>query len=111
MNGYERLLEALRPADWMGDAACRGMDPDLLFPIKHGDSGREVEKARKVCRACPVTNDCLEYALNNREKYGVWGGMSVRERAEFLKQRRQRQADEERRSRFLTGGLPEKEAS
>ena len=65
--------------DWMADAACRGSDSELFFPTR-GDSARELAAARAVCAGCVVADDCLEYALVNRELYGVWGGLSERER-------------------------------
>jgi WhiB family redox-sensing transcriptional regulator len=61
---------------WTEHANCRGVAADLFFPAR-GDS---VEEAKAVCRGCTVRAQCLEYALVNVEKYGVWGGLSERER-------------------------------
>ena len=61
---------------WQAQANCMGVDPDLFFP-ERGGSTRE---AKEVCRGCVVREDCLEYALANGEKFGIWGGMSERER-------------------------------
>jgi WhiB family redox-sensing transcriptional regulator len=63
-------------ADWTDRANCLGVDPALFFPAR-GDSTAE---AKAVCRSCTVRAQCLEYALVNVEKHGVWGGMSERER-------------------------------
>ena len=49
-----------------------GVDPDLFFPERGGDSG----SAKQVCRGCVVREDCLEYALANGQNVGIWGGMS-----------------------------------
>ncbi len=61
---------------WQTRANCLGVDPDLFFP-ERGSSTRE---AKEVCRGCVVREDCLDYAIANGEKFGIWGGMSERER-------------------------------
>ena len=61
---------------WQSRANCMGVDPDLFFP-ERGSSTRE---AKEVCRGCVVREDCLEFAIANGEKFGIWGGMSERER-------------------------------
>jgi WhiB family redox-sensing transcriptional regulator len=69
---------------WMFHARCRGIDPAEFFP----SDGTGVETAQRVCAACPVTVECLEYALLNRIEHGVWGGASERERRRILRRRR-----------------------
>jgi WhiB family redox-sensing transcriptional regulator len=71
------------PLGWQDSANCLGVDPDLFFP-ERGESTRE---AKTVCRGCVVRDDCLEFALNNSEKHGIWGGMSERERRRIRRQR------------------------
>ena len=61
---------------WKSRANCMGVDPELFFP-ERGSSTRE---AKEVCRGCVVREDCLEFAIANGEKFGIWGGMSERER-------------------------------
>ncbi|GAA1920577.1 WhiB family transcriptional regulator [Nocardioides marmoribigeumensis] len=61
---------------WQERALCAQTDPEAFFPEK-GGSTRE---AKRVCLTCEVRNDCLEYALGNDERFGIWGGMSERER-------------------------------
>ena len=61
---------------WQLQANCMGVDPDLFFP----ERGASTREAKEVCRGCVVREDCLEYALANGEKFGIWGGMSERER-------------------------------
>ncbi|MEJ7764740.1 MAG: WhiB family transcriptional regulator [Acidimicrobiales bacterium] len=61
---------------WQNYANCLGVDPDLFFP-ERGISTRE---AKEVCASCPVRSECLENALENGEKFGIWGGLSERER-------------------------------
>jgi len=76
------LFAVLKPSaapedlSWQDQAVCGEIGGDFWFPEK-GGSTRE---PKKVCRACPVRSDCLEYALNHDERFGVWGGMSERER-------------------------------
>ena len=61
---------------WQDLANCLGVDPDLFFP----ERGASTREAKEVCRGCVVRQDCLEYALAHGEKFGIWGGMSERER-------------------------------
>jgi WhiB family redox-sensing transcriptional regulator len=62
--------------DWMLEARCLDADPEAFFPEK-GGSTRE---AKRICAACPVREECLQYALDNDERFGIWGGLSERER-------------------------------
>ena len=64
------------PLAWQQHALCAQTDPEAFFPEK-GGSTRE---AKAVCQACQVREECLEYALANDERFGIWGGMSERER-------------------------------
>jgi WhiB family transcriptional regulator, redox-sensing transcriptional regulator len=59
-------------ANWQDQANCLGVDPDLFFP----ERGASTREAKEVCRGCVVRLDCLEYALVNGEKFGIWGGLS-----------------------------------
>jgi WhiB family redox-sensing transcriptional regulator len=61
---------------WASEAKCLNADPDVFFPEK-GGSTRE---AKRICAECPVRVECLEYALEEDERFGIWGGMSERER-------------------------------
>jgi WhiB family redox-sensing transcriptional regulator len=67
---------------WQDRAVCAQTDPDAFFPEK-GGSTRE---AKRVCRACEVRAECLEYALDNDERFGIWGGLSERERRRIKRQ-------------------------
>ncbi len=69
---------------WRLDALCAETDPEAFFPEK-GGSTRE---AKRVCAGCPVRLQCLEYALDNDERFGIWGGLSERERRRLRLQRR-----------------------
>ena len=70
---------------WQEQANCLGVDPDLFFP----ERGASTREAKEVCRGCVVRLDCLEYALVNGEKFGIWGGLSERERRRLRRQRAQ----------------------
>jgi len=69
--------------DWKSRANCMGVDPDLFFP----ERGMSTREAKEVCRGCVVREDCLEYALANGEKFGIWGGLSERERRRIRRAR------------------------
>lgn len=92
--------------DWTIAAGCRGMDPDELFV-----QGAAQNRAKVVCATCPVRTECLADALDNRVEYGVWGGMTERERRALLRRRPEvrswRQVLEEKRDAYLerTGGM------
>ncbi|MDQ5914013.1 MAG: WhiB family transcriptional regulator, redox-sensing transcriptional regulator [Patescibacteria group bacterium] len=68
---------------WQNLSNCLGVDPDLFFP----ERGASTREAKEVCKGCVVRGDCLEYALSNGEKFGIWGGLSERERRRIRKQR------------------------
>ena len=68
-------------AGWQERALCAQTDPEAFFPEK-GGSTRE---AKKVCLTCEVRGECLEYALMNDERFGIWGGLSERERRKLKK--------------------------
>jgi WhiB family transcriptional regulator, redox-sensing transcriptional regulator len=71
--------------NWQDDANCLGVDPDLFFP----ERGASTREAKEVCRGCVVREQCLEFALQNGEKFGIWGGLSERERRRIRRQRAQ----------------------
>lgn len=62
--------------DWQDRGLCAEVDPDLFFPEKGGS----VREAKRVCARCPVRVECLEEALANDERFGVWGGLSETDR-------------------------------
>jgi WhiB family redox-sensing transcriptional regulator len=68
--------------DWSTRAACRSFDPDALFV-----QGAAQNRAKAVCNGCAVRTECLADALDNRVEFGVWGGMTERERRALLRRR------------------------
>lgn len=79
---------------WRTKAACLDENPDLFFPIgSTGPALAQTERAKAVCRECPVITACLEWALERNEQYGVWGGKGEEERRTLKrKQERRRRA-------------------
>ena len=78
---FEQLMESVldgevEPEEWQGRALCAQTDPESFFPEK-GGSTRE---AKRICGSCEVRAECLEYALAQDERFGIWGGLSERER-------------------------------
>ncbi len=71
---------------WRKQAACQGIDVELFYPTSEDDLAAQPAKA--VCDGCGVRHACLEWALSTREREGVWGGHTERERRRILRQRR-----------------------
>ena len=72
--------------EWRKDAACRGNGAALFFAshdgLSYSESAQQAHLAKeRYCNKCPVANACLEFAIVNNERYGIWGGLSERERA------------------------------
>ena len=76
-----RVIEGFAP-DWASRGACRTSDPDALFV-----QGAAQNRAKAVCMGCAVRTECLADALDNRVEFGVWGGMTERERRALLRRR------------------------
>ncbi len=74
------IVETLQ--DWTALSACNDADPDELFV-----TGAAQNRAKAVCLGCPVRTECLADALDNRVEFGVWGGMTERERRALLRRR------------------------
>ena len=71
---------------WRDSALCAQTDPEEFFP----DKGGGTRQAKHVCAACTVRTECLEYALAHDERFGIWGGMSERERRRYQKEHKER---------------------
>ena len=75
--------------DWRQLAACRHADPELFSPISvPGRSLNQITQAKAICAGCPVSRQCLAFALDTRQGHGVWGGMSEQERRLRARKRR-----------------------
>jgi WhiB family redox-sensing transcriptional regulator len=75
-------MDSNQQQSWRVDALCRDADPDELFV-----RGAEQNRAKVVCMGCPVRTECLAEALDNRIDFGIWGGMTERERRALLRRR------------------------
>lgn len=71
------------PLSWQTDALCAQTDPEAFFPEKGGST----RDAKRICTTCEVKAQCLEYALQNDERFGIWGGLSERERRRIRRTR------------------------
>jgi WhiB family redox-sensing transcriptional regulator len=69
---------------WRELGACRGLEPETFYPLTE----EEADQAKAVCAQCSVQTACLEFALAHREKEGIWGGATERERRRIIRQRR-----------------------
>ena len=82
------LIDGMLDADaeesglsWQERSLCAQTDPEAFFPEKGGST----RDAKKICTGCEVRGECLEYALANDERFGIWGGLSERERRKLRK--------------------------
>jgi WhiB family transcriptional regulator, redox-sensing transcriptional regulator len=71
---------------WWDLGACRGLDAAIFYP----DDEAEAQAAKSVCATCSVQSTCLDHALTSREKAGVWGGATERDRRRIIRQRRRK---------------------
>jgi WhiB family transcriptional regulator, redox-sensing transcriptional regulator len=81
MMDVELIDTAEDELSWQERALCAQTDPEAFFPEKGGST----RDAKKVCVGCEVRSECLEYALEHDERFGIWGGLSERERRKFKK--------------------------
>ena len=89
----DQLIEGIKPHDlipapWTVDAACADADPDLFF----GEHGRPATEAKQICAGCPVRAECLDFALEGRERFGIWGGLTEKQRRVEARRRKQEAA-------------------
>lgn len=75
ITGFDEMFDSIEE-QWQERALCAQTDPEAFFPEK-GGSTRE---AKRICLGCEVRDECLEYALAHDERFGIWGGLSERER-------------------------------
>ncbi len=85
-GGNDVSIQQITPQEtkWWGLGACRGLEAGIFYP----DDEQEAQAAKAVCDGCVVKSDCLDHALTFREKSGVWGGATERDRRRILRQRR-----------------------
>ena len=86
----DQLIEGIKPHDlipapWTVDAACADADPALFF----GEHGRPATEAKAMCAGCLVRSACLDFALQSHERFGIWGGLTDKERRVEARRRKQ----------------------
>lgn len=87
LHRFEELTPEPHPhtSSWREAGLCAQTDPEVFFP----DKGGSTTSARAVCQSCDVRQQCLEYALAHDERFGIWGGLSERERRRLKRSRRE----------------------
>lgn len=86
-----RVHDTNRATDWRDHAACRNEDPEDFFPGSAGPAAQAQERhAKAVCFVCPSQQPCGLWALQTRQEFGVWGGLSEAERRAILRRRGRR---------------------
>lgn len=76
-QAFTQLANAIRKH---GAPVCQETDPEMFFP-QVGDAYGDTRIAKKLCQGCPVASECLQFALANNEVFGIWGGLTYKERA------------------------------
>jgi WhiB family redox-sensing transcriptional regulator len=83
-SSLARLFAVEPENDWRPEAACRGVDPELFFAsdeiVNRQERLEREAEAKAVCLKCTVRSQCLSYALDAGERYGIWGGLTAQER-------------------------------
>ena len=80
------IAEVLMPPEWTKKALCAEVDPEIFFPNK----GDKVAYVKQICKACSVRVECLEYSLQNNERFGIWGGLTEHDRRRVRSRKRAR---------------------
>ncbi len=93
MSVTRPLFGGIDVEGWQEEAACKGVDLDIFFSLDETDQ----KQALELCRGCPVQQECLRDAIQQREMYGIWGGMRESERRSLIRDRRRQ--ERERRER------------
>ena len=84
---------------WQAEAACLSADPDLFFPISAtGPAEQQIARAKKVCARCAVRLECLEFALDHDQMYGIWGGTTAEDRRRDRRRKRRREMAAQKRT-------------
>lgn len=84
------LFDLMKGPAWMADASCRGLAHELFYPTQGGTT----VEAKETCAGCPVRAECLAYALETTERFGVWGGLAEKQRRRIRTDRRRGSAGE-----------------
>lgn len=83
----ERLFQSTQEArKWVHRAACKDTDTSVFYQPQ----GNHADEAKKICAKCPVRKECLDYAIHNCERFGIWGGLSTNERKQYKRDQRKK---------------------
>ncbi|MGH3436879.1 MAG: WhiB family transcriptional regulator [Sciscionella sp.] len=80
-DAFAEFFDVPEEQEWQEQALCAQTDPEAFFPEKGGST----RDAKRICSGCEVRSECLEYALAHDERFGIWGGLSERERRKLKK--------------------------
>lgn len=73
--------------NWFDLAACKGKDNTMFYGNENGIVPSDIaRKAKRICSECEVANDCLNFAIDNDESYGIWGGLTAKERKAIVRE-------------------------
>jgi WhiB family redox-sensing transcriptional regulator len=88
-KAQKKFIELTQAIEEVGDVACQSF-PDMMFEEQDNIEARRTQATIKaICRECPVKDLCLDYAIEAREEYGIWGGLTTKERNELIRFARQ----------------------
>lgn len=85
-------------AEWHEQAECRGHDASLFFS---GDDFEQIHVAKSICGGCPVSENCLQFAMETSQSAGIWGGLTANERRAYRRRLRRRRRREESTSQMI----------
>lgn len=85
-RGVPKFTRHHSPGNWVRQALCAGLNPNLFFRDEHATT--TYSEARSICARCPVTRECLTWALDTNTDHGIFGGLSPRERKRLQPERR-----------------------
>jgi WhiB family redox-sensing transcriptional regulator len=78
-------LSRYYPPDYWDEASCASVDMELFFPERSSKDQPHISQVKMICMSCPIRTKCLQFALDENEQFGVWGGMTYRERLQLRK--------------------------
>jgi WhiB family redox-sensing transcriptional regulator len=78
-----KITEVITPPEWMKKALCAEVDPEMFYPEKNTDG----TVAKRICLRCDVKVECLQYAIDNKEDHGIWGGLNERSRRKLRRKK------------------------
>jgi WhiB family transcriptional regulator, redox-sensing transcriptional regulator len=90
---FGSIIDDQRPS-WQHEGECNGLNFEQIDHVFYPSQGQSIKEARKICAPCPVKQECLDYALEKGERFGIWGGLTTRERNRILKKQKLNQNED-----------------